>query len=143
MMPARFNNSFFNDLWEAAGLTQGKRTFSTPLGTMKTDIRELEKGYELKIDLPGYPKENISAELKDGYLTVSASTQTESDSKEENGKYLHRERYFGSCSRSFYVGEDLSLEDIKARFEDGILTIGIPKKEALPEKEEQTKITIE
>ena len=81
--------------------------------------------------------------MKDGYLTITATTKTNDDQKDENGKYIRRERYYGTCSRSFYVGEDIAQEDIKAKFEDGILKIGIPKKEAKPEVEANNFITIE
>ena len=109
---------------------------------MKTDIKETESAYELDIDLPGYKKEDVQAELKDGYLTISAKTNTTKEEKDENGKYLRKERYSGSCSRSFYVGEDITEEDIKAKFEDGTLKLSIPKKEAKPvEKTEAFDVT--
>lgn len=95
---------------------------------MSTDVREKDGSFELDIDLPGYKKEDVKAELKDGYLTVSAVRNENKDEKDENGKYLRRERFCGSCSRSFYVGENITEEDIKAKFEDGILKISVPKK---------------
>jgi HSP20 family molecular chaperone IbpA len=102
---------------------------------MKTDVKEFDDRYEMGLDLPGYKKEDISAELKDGYLTVNASHEESSDEKNEDGKYIRRERYSGKCTRSFYVGEGVTEEDIKAKFEDGVLKLDIPKKEAkLPEK---------
>ena len=110
---------------------------------MRTDIKETDAGFELDIDLPGYKKEDVQAELKDGYLTISAKTNTTREEKDENGKYIRKERYSGSCSRSFYVGEQLEQEDIKARFEDGILKVMVPKKEAKPAVEENRYITIE
>ena len=106
-------------------------------------MKETEGSYELDIDLPGYKKEDVKAELKDGYLTISAATNTSNDQKDENGKYIRRERYYGNCSRSFYVGENITQEDIKARFEDGILKIVVPKKEAKPAVEEKKYISIE
>ena len=118
--------------------------YNTPSTTiMKTDVKETEGSYELDIDLPGYKKEDVKAELKDGYLTISAATNTNNDQKDENGKYIRRERYYGNCSRSFYVGENITQEDIKARFEDGILKIVVPKKEAKPAVEEKKYISIE
>ena len=110
---------------------------------MKTDIKDLESGYELAVDLPGFKKDDIKAELKDGYLTISASSDTSRDEKDSSGRYIRRERYSGSCSRSFYVGEAVAKEDIKARFEDGILRLTVPKMEDKPAVEEKRYIAIE
>lgn len=106
---------------------------------MKTDIKETDAGYELTIDLPGFKKDDVTAELKDGYLSVSASTNSESEQKDEQGTFVRKERFSGKCSRSFYVGEDISEDDIKAKFEDGLLKIAVPKKEQ-PEEEETKKV---
>ena len=95
---------------------------------MKTDVRETGDTYELDIDLPGYKKDEITAELKDGYLTVSATKGENKDAKDKEGKYIRKERYSGSMSRSFYVGEGLHQDDIHAKYEDGILKLSIPKK---------------
>lgn len=103
---------------------------------MKTDIREQESGYEIDIDLPGFKKEEIRLQLENGYLTVSAAKGLDRDEQTENGTYIRRERYAGSCSRSFYVGEAVSEEDVHARYEDGILKLAIPKKD---EKELERK----
>ena len=116
---------------------------NTNINVMRTDIKETDAGFELDIDLPGYKKEDVQAELKDGYLTISAKTNTTREEKDENGKYIRKERYSGSCSRSFYVGEDLEQQDIKAKFEDGILKVKVQKKEAKPAVEENRYITIE
>ena len=110
---------------------------------MKTDVRDMKDGYELDIDMPGFAKEDIKAELKDGYLTISAASKKDNDQKDENGKYIRRERYAGSCSRSFYVGDQISQEDVKAKFENGILKLSIPKKEEKPAVEENKYISIE
>ena len=102
---------------------------------MKTDIKEADDKYIIDVDLPGYNKEDIKIDVTDGYLTINAKTS--SDNKEEKSKYVRRERYFGECSRSFYVGEDIQSEDINASFRNGILSLEIPKKEEqekLPEK---------
>lgn len=96
---------------------------------MKTDIRETDEGYELDIDLPGFKKDEIQAELKNGYLTVSAAKGLDKDEQNKKGEYIRRERYSGSMSRSFYVGEHLNEEDIKAKYEDGILKLSVPKKD--------------
>lgn len=104
---------------------------------MKTDIKEKDDKYLIDIDLPGYEKENIKMSIENGYLTISAQTSSNSEEKED-GKFVRRERYSGSCERSFYVGEELTKEDIKANFKNGILKIEIPKKEEekkLPEKQ--------
>ena len=111
---------------------------------MKTDIKELAGGYELEIDLPGFTKDEVTAELKDGYLTISASKGLDKDEQEkETGKYIRRERYAGACQRSFYVGEDITEQDIKAEFKHGILKLFVPKKEAKPAVETKKYVTIE
>ena len=111
---------------------------------MKTDVRETEDAYEVDIDLPGFKKDEVHAELKDGYLVVSAEKGLDEDEQDKKtGKYLRRERYAGSCQRSFYVGKDITEEDIKAQFQHGMLTLFVPKKEAKPVVEEKKHITIE
>ena len=110
---------------------------------MKTDVRETDDAYEVDIDLPGFKKDEVTAELNDGYLTISASTDTNNDEKDKDGHYIRRERYSGSCQRSFYVGKDVTEDDIKASFEDGTLKMTIPKKEAKPAVESKKQIAIE
>ncbi len=110
---------------------------------MKTDIREHENGYELDIDMPGFKKEDLKAELKDGYLTIEGHTSHNDDEKDKNGKYIRRERFTGSCKRTFYVGEEVTEEDIKAKFVDGILKLSIPKKQQQPKVEQKKYIAIE
>ena len=112
---------------------------------MSTDIKETETGYEMEIDLPGFRKDEVSVELNEGYLTISAAkgldkNEAESGEEAKQGNYIRRERYSGACQRSFYVGEELTREDIKASFKHGILTLTIPKKEA---KQVETKKYIE
>lgn len=109
---------------------------------MKTDIKEKKDKYIIDIDLPGYEKENIKMSIEDGYLTVNASTNTEKEDKEE-GKFVRKERYMGSCSRSFYVGDTVENEDIKASFKNGTLKIEIPKKENKKELPEVKYIPID
>ena len=109
---------------------------------MKTDIRETDEGYELDIDLPGFKKDEIQAELKNGYLTVSAAKGLDKDEQNKKGEYIRRERYAGSMSRSFYVGEHLNEKDIKAKYEDGILKLSVPKKD-VKELEQNKYIAIE
>jgi HSP20 family molecular chaperone IbpA len=104
---------------------------------MKTDIREKEGSYLVDIDLPGYDKSDIKISVDDGYLTINAKKEEKNDEKGEDGTFIRRERFSGECSRSFYVGEEIEAEDVKASFKNGILTLDIPKKEEnkkLPEK---------
>ena len=109
---------------------------------MRTDIKEKEDKFEIAIDLPGYEKENIKIEVEDGYLSITANTNSTKEEKEE-GKFVRKERYVGSCSRSFYVGDDIKSEDIKASFKNGTLKIDVPKKEEKPELPEKKYIEIE
>ena len=108
---------------------------------MRTDIKETEEGFEILIDLPGFDKENVAAELKEGVLKVTAQTSTETE--EKKGTYLRRERFSGQCSRQFYVGEDVEEADITARFDNGTLQITVPKKVEQPKLEESRTIAIE
>ncbi|MGN0243492.1 MAG: Hsp20/alpha crystallin family protein [Lachnospiraceae bacterium] len=144
LRPSIFGENLFDDFFGFDYPAFGYRKVNSG-DIMKTDVKENETGYELDISLPGYKKENIQAELKDGYLTIHAKTSHDSEEKDEkNGRYIRRERYYGSCSRSFYVGEDVKQEDIAARFEDGVLKFGIPKPEVRkPEVEERQLISIE
>ena len=117
-------------------------TRNNSVKVMKTDIQEKDDKYILDMDLPGYDKEDIKAQLKDGYLTISAQKNTSNDEKDEDGNYIRRERYCGKCSRSFYVGDSIKEEDIKANFNNGILELTFPKE--VPQKEEEIKyITID
>ncbi len=103
---------------------------------MKTDIKEKKDSYSIEIDLPGYEKEDIKVHLEDGYLNIHAKTSSENEDKDE-GKFVRKERYYGECSRSFYVGDDITENDISASFKNGTLKLEIPKKEekkTLPEK---------
>lgn len=111
-------------------------------GLMKADVKETESSFKLLIDLPGIKKENVTAELKDGYLEVGATTHSEVEDKNDKGTYLRKERFDGKCSRSFYVGDDIRQEDVKAKFENGVLEIDVPKK-TQPEIEEKHTIAIE
>ena len=108
---------------------------------MRTDIKETEGGFEIVMDLPGFDKENVAAELKDGILKVSAKTT--SDTEENTGTYLRRERFTGQCSRQFYVGDDIEEADVKAKFDNGTLQIFVPKKVEQPKLEEPRTINIE
>lgn len=111
---------------------------------MKTDVKELKNGYELEMDLPGFKKDEIKVSLENGYLTISAAKGLDQDEQDKKtGTYLRRERYAGACQRSFYVGEELSEEDIKGEFKHGILKLFIPKKEEQPAVEQKKYISIE
>ena len=137
LLPSIFGEDLFDDWMDFPFRT------NTSTSLMKTDIRETDNSYELDMDMPGFEKEDIKAELKNGYLTISASSHKNNDEKDNDGKYIRRERYSGSCSRSFYVGEDVKQEEIKAKFENGILKVSIPKKEEKPAVEENKHIAIE
>lgn len=108
---------------------------------MKTDIRESENSYTIDVDLPGYTKDNIKVDITDGYLNINAKME-ENDDKEEKGKFIRRERFFGECSRSFYIGDDISEEDIKASFKNGILSLEIPKVDETKKEQEKKYIEI-
>lgn len=144
LMPSIFRNSIFDDLMDdfTVPAFRGNTLFGSTRNLMKTDIKETDKGYELAIDLPGFKKEDVKAQLKDGYLTISAARDENRDKKDKKDNYLWKERYYGSTSRSYYVGENVTEEDIHAKFEDGILRLSVPKKET--EKVEENKyISIE
>lgn len=138
-MPSIFGENLFDDFMDDFMMNRGARSVQN---VMKTDIKETDDSYELKIEMPGYRKEDVKAQLKDGYLTISAETDNSSEEKNEEGKYIRRERYTGAVSRSFFVGKDLTEEDIRARFENGILHIALPK-EAPKKIEENKYIAIE
>jgi len=140
-MPSILNDNLFDDFF---GVTYPRKTIKTPqfTGLMKTDIKESDEGFDLEIDLPGFTKDDITAELKDGYMTISAEKKSEEDKTENEGRYIRRERFYGSCSRSFYVGEQITEEDIKAQFTDGILKVFVPKKEAVEKIPEKKLIAI-
>lgn len=110
---------------------------------MKTDVKETDSTYELDIDLPGFKKENLQIELDHGYLSITANKQLNKDETSQEGRMIRQERYSGSLQRSFYVGEDMTEEDVKARFEDGVLRLTLPKKEAQQSIPEKKMIAIE
>ena len=145
LMPSIFGDNLFDDDWMDFPFEREFWGKKNPLygknsnRVMKTDIREHDTGYELDIDLPGFKKDEISVELENGYLSISAAKGLDKDEQDKQGKYIRRERYAGAMQRSFYVGDHITQEDIKARFEDGILRLSIPKKDA---KAVETKKTI-
>ena len=147
--PSLFNDNLFDDFMtidfprfpsmeNAERKLYGKQQTSI----MKTDVRELEDHYEVDIDLPGFKKDEIKLELEKGNLTVSTARNVNEEEKNEEGKVIRQERYVGAMQRSFYVGEFITEEDIKAKFEDGVLKLNVPKKEA-PKPPEKKSIMIE
>lgn len=140
LTPSIFENNFFDDMFDSF--------FTRPIsangytGMMQTDVKEIGNNYEIEISLPGYKKEDLRAELKDGYLTINAEHSESKDEKDKNGKYLRKERYTGHCSRSFFVGKDLKQEDISAKFENGVLILEFPKEIKKPEIEQKQFISI-
>lgn len=143
MMPSLFGNSLFDEWMDFPFESSFNKTAKRETNLMRTDVKEQEGAYELEMELPGYKKEDVTAQLKDGYLTIQASKNTTNDEKDAQGNYIRRERYTGQCSRSFYVGEEVKQEDIKARFEDGILKLVVPKVEHKKPIEENKFIAIE
>ena len=145
LMPSIFGENLFDDDWMDFPFERDFWGRKNPLygknakNIMKTDIKEHDGGYELDIDLPGFKKDEITIDLDNGYLTISAAKGLDKDEQDKKGKYIRRERYVGAVQRSFYVGDVVTEEDVKAKFEDGILRLSIPKKDA---KAVETKKTI-
>ena len=133
MFPALMNDTMFSDLFDDPffeGWRSADNSASmTPTNMMSTDVRENDKGYDVDIDMPGFKKDEVNVELNDGYLTISAAKGLDRDERDKKGRYIRQERYSGACSRSFYVG-DVKPDEIKAGYEDGILRLEIPKREA-------------
>ena len=140
LMPSIFGENLLDDFFD---FSFDNNFAAGGSDLMRTDIKDTENGYEVTMNLPGVKKEDVKAELKDGYLTISAVSNSNKDEKDQNGRYIRRERYSGSCSRSFYVGEDVTQEEIKARFENGTLVMTVPKKEQKPAVEQKKYIAIE
>ena len=140
MMPSIFGENLFDDFMNDFSFPTFPNVDKELYGKhaknlMKTDVKETEKGYEVDMDLPGFKKDEIQVQLKDGYLVLSAAKGLDKDEKDKEGNYIRRERYAGSMCRSFYVGDAVSEEDIHAKYEDGILKLSVPKK--APEKIEK------
>ncbi len=142
LMPSIFGENLFDDWMDFPFEREffGKNPLygKNAKNIMKTDVRELDDRYELDIDLPGFKKDEITAELKDGYLVISAAKGLDKDEKDKEGRMIRQERYAGSCSRSFYVGDSITEQDIKGKFEDGILKLSVPKKDAKKVEEKKT-----
>lgn len=135
MLPSIFGENLFDDFFtDPFGMMVMPQRHDPLYGKhsknlMKTDVRETADSYELDVDLPGFKKDEVNVELKNGYLTIQASKGLDKDESDKKGKYIRQERYAGACSRSFYVGEDVEAGEVAARFENGILQLSIPKKE--------------
>ena len=134
MIPRKHDFDLFDDVFGDSFFNEGASRL------MKTDIKEIDDGYEIEVDLPGYNKEDIQLEIDNGYLTVTAKKDEEEEDKKK--KYIHKERYIGECSRSFFVGKDVKEEDIKAKFKNGTLKLTVPKKDENA-KSEKKNIPIE
>ena len=140
LLPSIFGENLFDefDNWMDASFHDVDKALygKHAKNMMKTDVKETEKGYEVAVDLPGFKKDEIQLELNDGYLTISAEKGLDKEEKDKKDKYIRRERYAGSMSRTFYVGESVTENDIHAKYENGILTLDVPKEEAkkVPEK---------
>ncbi|MCI5515936.1 Hsp20/alpha crystallin family protein [Roseburia sp. MUC/MUC-530-WT-4D] len=155
LMPSIFGENLFDDWFDSFDNfpfymdkdmnNAEKKLYGKKAGRiMKTDIKETDKGYELIVDLPGFTKDEIKASVENGYLTISAAKGLDKDEKEkESGRYIRQERYAGSCERSFYVGDAVKQEDVKAEFKHGILKLFVPKKEAEKAVEQNKYIAIE
>lgn len=130
LRPSIWGENLFDDWMDLSfpGTSRGWHSGGTQ-NLMRTDIRETDQGYELDIDLPGFQKEDVKVQLKNGYLTIQAAQNKNRDQKDDDGKYLRRERFSGSVSRSFYVGEKVTEKDIHAKFEGGTLKLSLPKVE--------------
>ena len=137
MLVPRRNFDIFDDLFNDPFFNSHESKL------MKTDIKEHGDKYELLVDLPGFNKEDIKMHIEDGYLIINAKTNTEKNEKDDKGKFVRKERYYGECSRSFYVGDQVKEEDIKASLKNGTLNIEIPKKDETKEVKEKKYIEIE
>ena len=149
LMPSIFGENLFDDDWMNFPFNDEFWGKKNPLygkhaqNMMKTDIRETDGSYELDVDLPGFKKDEIQMELKDGVLTVSAAKGLDKDEEDKKGNYIRKERYAGSMSRSFYVGKHVTVEDVHPKYESGILSFSVPKEEAKPVEEKKHYISIE
>ena len=144
LMPSIFGENLFDDFMDDFAFPDiDKKLYGKHAPhIMKTDVKEKDNAYEVAIDLPGFKKDEIQIQLENGYVTVSAAKGLDKDEKDKEGKYIRRERYAGSCSRSFYIGEGVTQDEIRARFEDGILRLTVPKKDK-KQVEENKYISIE
>ena len=148
MMPSIFGENLFDDFMNDFAFPAFEDVDKELYGKhaknlMKTDVKDTENGYEVDIDLPGFKKDEIKVKLEDGVLTISTAKGLDKDEKDKKGSYLRRERYAGSMSRSFYVGDHVTVEDIHPKYENGILSFSVPKAENKPIEEKNKYIAIE
>ena len=151
LMPSVFGKDLFDDFFDFPFYDDGdmekmqKKLYGhRGKNLMKTDVQESDDSYLMEMDLPGFSKDDVKVSLKDGYLTIRAEKGLDEEQKEEkSSKYIRRERYAGTCERSFYVGDGVKQEDIKAKFEDGTLKLFVPKEAAKPAVEQKKYISIE
>ena len=147
--PKVFGRDLFDDWFDDFGLTREMGNLNRKLygkhadRQMLTDVKEHEDHYDVEVDLPGYRKEDINVELNDCYLTITASKGINEEDKNKAGKIIRQERYSGTMSRSFYVGEDITSEEIHGKYEGGVLTLSVPKKEEAQKVEHSNRIMIE
>ena len=144
LVPSIFSNRFFNDFFEDAfqPFSGSYSTSDSTYGLMSADVKEYDDKYLMDLELPGYQKEDVHAQLKNGYLIIQAQRSENNDQKDDAGHYIRRERFSGSCQRSFYVGKDVKESDISASFKDGVLTLQIPKIQAVPAEDTAKYISI-
>ncbi|MDD6307552.1 MAG: Hsp20/alpha crystallin family protein [Clostridiales bacterium] len=151
LMPSIFGEDLFDDLFDLPFYDDKeerkleRKLYGRRAGNlMKTDIKEKKDGYEMVVDLPGFKKDEVKVALEDGYLTIEAAKGLDKDEQDKDtGKYIRRERYAGTCARSFYVGSEVTQDEIKAEFKHGILKLFVPKKEEKPAVEDNKYIAIE
>lgn len=144
LMPSIFGENLFDDWMDFSFPDIDRKLYGKHAkNVMKTDIREMEDGYEVAVDLPGFKKDEVQLQLENGYLTISAAKGLDKDEKDKKGRFLRQERYAGAMSRSFYVGEELTQEDVHAKFEHGVLKIDLPKKKPEIEQKDNRYIAIE
>ena len=144
LMPSIFRDNFVDDLFDSFFAAPSRYTTRSQRAvSMNADVKEYDDHYEIGLQLPGFTKEDIKADLSNGYLTISASRKEENTPDGDTGKYIRRECYYGQLQRSFQVGKDVEHEDIHAGFENGILKLTVAKKEAKPQVEQKKYIPIE
>ena len=141
LMPGIFANDLMDGFFDAPERNYKKSYYNS--GLMKTDIKENKDGFEVIMDLPGFKKEDVKIQLKNGYLNFQATREEKKDEKDDKGKYVRRKRYTGTCNRSFYVGSSIKHEDIHAKYENGILHVTFPKEETKKEAEEKKFVSID
>lgn len=136
MLPSIFGENLFDDMFDDAFSLMPSFGTRDPLygkhakNLMKTDVRETDTGYEIDVDLPGFKKDEVQVQVNNGYLTISAAKGLDKDEQDHKGRYIRRERYAGQCIRSFYVGSGIQPQDVRAKYEDGILRLSLPKGQA-------------